>query len=436
MIKPIKPIPPAPEKLEASWALIEHSPLAMAIIEATSQRVVHANPAFAQQTATPLEKILGASFCDLLPQRALCHKALQRVLRTGLSEHHTERGKQSPAEFPPILWFYTFWPILEENRPVGIVVQIADHKPHQEETVAMNEALIVGAVRQHELAEASEKLNNQLRAEISERKQAVEALGQAREELADRALQLERLVDERTAELKASNQQLEAFVYSMAHDLRAPLRAMQGFAAMLVKETRAGLSEQGKDFALRISDSAKFMDTMLQDLLDFSRISQERVELGPVPLLPAIESVVTHFQMEIQEKKATLENLGPWPTVMAHEPTLLQVLINLVSNALKFTKPGLPPRIRLSTRSTREHPQTNQKNRTVRIQVEDNGIGIALDHQEQIFRLFHRLAGKEFEGTGIGLAILQKGVERMKGEVGVESTPGQGSCFWIALQEA
>ena len=223
------------------------------------------------------------------------------------------------------------------------------------------------------------------------------------------------------------NKQLEAFVYSIAHDLRAPLRAMQGFSTMLVEEAGAGLDETGKDYADRINKAAQFMDALLIDLLDFSRISQQRVELTAVNLQTVVESVLSRLQKDIQEKNARVESSGPWPLVLAHEPTLTQVLFNLASNALKFAAPDVPPLLQL---------RAEQRAECIRMWVEDKGLGIAPDHQDQIFRLFTRLQGEKYTGTGIGLAIVQTGVERMGGRVGVESTPGQGSRFWFELRKA
>ena len=296
----------------------------------------------------------------------------------------------------------------------------------QEKMLAMNEALVLGSVRQHELTEAADSWNARLQEEIRAHEQTVEALQVAQAQLKDNAEHLERLVTARTAELTATNQQLEAFVYSIAHDLRAPLRSMQGFSAMLAEDAGTTLSERGRNFANHINKSAQFMDALLQDLLAFSRIARQRIEQTSVNLETIVESVVSRLEKEIQEKNGRVEIAGPWPTVLAHEPTLGQVLTNLVRNALKFVRPDAPPQIRL---------HAVERGRFVRVWVEDNGIGIAPDHQDQIFGVFTRLHGKKYAGTGIGLAIVQKGVERMDGNVGLESTPGQGSRFWFELRK-
>lgn len=282
----------------------------------------------------------------------------------------------------------------------------------------------------NELANLQRELarkNAELSQELARRKQAEDDLRQSREELSRHAERLETQVTERTAELTATNEQLEAFVYSVAHDLRAPIRSMQGFAAMLVEEAGATLSATSRDFAGRINKSAQFMERLLLDLLAFSHIAQQQIALTPVKLEPIVQSVLSRLENEIEEKQGRVESAGPWPAVLAHEATLGQVIFNLVSNALKFATPGVAPQVRL---------RAQELGPVVRVWVEDNGIGIAPDYHGQIFGLFTRLHGSKFPGTGVGLAIVQKGVERMGGKVGLESTPDQGSRFWLEVRVA
>ncbi len=263
--------------------------------------------------------------------------------------------------------------------------------------------------------------------DITERSQIEAELLRTRDALANEAATLERLVRERTADLSASTEQLETFVYSMAHDLRAPLRAMQGFAVMLASDAGTALSETGKDCVERIDKSAQFMDALLIDLLAFSRVSQQPVELAAVPLENVVDSVLSRLQGQIDELRAQTEISGPWPSVLAHQPTLMQMLFNLVSNALKFISPDREPRVCL---------RAEEQGAFIRLWVEDNGVGIAPNHQEQIFRVFTRLHGERYPGTGVGLAIVQKGAHRMGGRAGVESAAGEGSRFWIDLRKA
>jgi PAS domain S-box-containing protein len=270
--------------------------------------------------------------------------------------------------------------------------------------------------------------------DITERRQAEEALRLAQAQLADRAHQLEQAVAQRTAELRSSNEQLESFVYSMAHDLRAPLRSMEGFSALLLEEAGAVLSETGRDFANRINHSARVMDKLLLDLLDYGRASRAEIELRPVAVRKAWEDALFQTANEAEQANARIETVGPLPVVRAHEATLGQCLANLLSNALKFVEPGVQPHIRF--RAEEIAPSATGDGAKVRLWVEDNGIGIAPEHQERAFRVFERLNGTRYPGTGIGLSIVRKGIERIGGEVGLESEPGKGSRFWIDLTKA
>jgi signal transduction histidine kinase len=255
--------------------------------------------------------------------------------------------------------------------------------------------------------------------------QMVERRKQAEEELKKYRDHLEELVENRTSKLEELNTELEAFAYSVSHDLRAPLRAVQGFSQALLEDYAPKLDAQGKDYARRMDDSARRMETLIQDLLEYSRLSRSEIQLKPVDLTSVVEHVLTQLGGEIKEKDALIRVDAPLPKVLGHSATLEQVVENLIANAIKFVSPGVKPKI---------HLWAEEGDTVVRLWVEDNGIGIAPEHHERIFRIFERLHGIEtYPGTGIGLATVKKGLEKMAGTVGVESVLGKGSRFWIEL---
>lgn len=169
------------------------------------------------------------------------------------------------------------------------------------------------------------------------------------------------------------------------------------------------------------------MTALLNDLMAFSQISQQKIELAPVALEGVVQGALSGCEREIVASEAVIDTNSPWPTVLAHATTLRQVLGNLIANAVKFAG-GKTPQVKLRTE---ERPGG-----IVRIWVEDNGIGIPPEFHRRIFQVFQRLHATSYAGTGMGLAIVQKGVERMRGRVGLTSAPGVGSRFWIELPKA
>ena len=233
---------------------------------------------------------------------------------------------------------------------------------------------------------------------------------------------------QRVKDLMEINKELEAFNYSISHDLRGPLRSMQGFACALLEECSEELGEGGREYASRIVSSGRYMDTLLRDLLAYSRLTAAELTLSPVDLNALLADVIEQLQNEIEEKKAVVNVEPSLDLVVGHAPTLRHVFGNLIGNALKFTDPTTRPQVRIHTEAGTD---------SVRVWVEDNGIGIAPEHQGRIFGLFERLhSGPAYSGTGVGLAIVRKGVERMGGRVGVESKVGKGSRFWVELAAA
>ena len=239
---------------------------------------------------------------------------------------------------------------------------------------------------------------------------------------------LEDQVRARTAELEERNDELEAFGYSISHDLRAPLRAMQGFSQALLEDCGDRLDAMGREYAERIVAGAKRMDELIRDLLAYSRVSRAELKLVRVPLTPVAHSALAELSGALRARHASVHVDEPLPAVLGHPATLSQVLTNLLGNGLKFVPPERTPELRV---------HADRHNGHVRVWVEDNGIGIAPEHQARIFRVFERLhSSDDYPGTGIGLAIVRKAVERMGGQVGVESDLGRGSRFWVELQVA
>jgi len=269
-----------------------------------------------------------------------------------------------------------------------------------------------------ELVKTYNDMRVRLIEDIEERRKAEKELRKHREHL-------EELVEERTRKLEEANTELESFTYSVSHDLRAPLRAMQGFSQALLEDYGDRLDAEGKEYAQRIDASAQRMETLIQDLLDYSRLSSSEVKLKPVNLGSIVESVLTQLEAEIKEKDAHISVDRPLPEVLSHRVTLQQVVENLITNAIRFVPSEVKPDI---------HIWAEERDEVVRLWVEDNGIGISPEHHERIFRIFERLHGIEsYPGTGIGLAIVKKGAEKLGGKIGVESAPGKGSRFWIEL---
>jgi signal transduction histidine kinase len=268
----------------------------------------------------------------------------------------------------------------------------------------------------------------ELEAVAEEKARLLTALSNAQKELRSHADRLEERVRERTASLEETNNHLEAFCYTIAHDLRAPLRAQHGFAQALLDDYGKLLGEERSSFAQRIKTAATRLEDLVDDLLAYSRISRTEMEIVPVDLRKAVIQVHDELAFVIGETSAKVE-IQPFDyRVLGHEMTLRTAITNLLANALKFIKPGVLPEIQI---------RAEERGGYVRLWVMDNGIGIASEYFLQIFGVFQRLhkAG-EYPGTGVGLAIVKKAMERMGGQAGVEAEKGVGSQFWIELKKA
>jgi PAS domain S-box-containing protein len=251
---------------------------------------------------------------------------------------------------------------------------------------------------------------------------------------------LEKIVAERTAalsrseakhrayavELEQSNQQLQDFAYIASHDLQEPLRKIHAFSDRLKSRYNAALDERGLDYLARIQQAVIRMQTLIQDLLTFSRVTTKAQPFVRVDLNKIILEVLSDLEMRIDEVKGQVR-LGKLPTIEADPTQIRQLFQNLISNALKFHRPGHAPVVNIE--SHEGGPEG-----CIQVLIADNGIGFDEKYIDRIFGVFQRLHGQsEYEGTGIGLAICRKIVERHQGNITASSAPDQGAVFVVTL---
>lgn len=233
---------------------------------------------------------------------------------------------------------------------------------------------------------------------------------------------LERRVAERTAMLEQANRELEAFSYSVSHDLRSPLRAINGFAHLLAEHAEASLDEEGRDMLGRIERGATRMGQLIDDILHFSRVSRVDMAHAEIGLDSLVASVAADL---LDQYPGTQLDIAPIGRVRGDPAMLRQVFANLIGNALKFSSRAEQPRVDIHVAMFDGVPA---------ICVRDNGVGFDMAHADRLFGVFQRMHGiDEFPGTGVGLAIVKRIVERHGGRIRVDASPGQGATFHFTL---
>lgn len=339
------------------------------------------------------------------------------VVRSGDITKDPRYGQMAPDHgmpkgHPPVRSYLAVSVISRSGQPIG---GLFFGHPEPNVFTERSERIIVGIAAQAAIAIDNAQL-------YKARKKAEDELRVAHEEL-------ELRVVERTAKLSEAVAQMEEFSYTVSHDLRAPLRGMQAYSKVLLEELSEMLAvtkPEAIDYLKRIANNATRLDKMVLDVLTFSRVARDELKLERVNLDKLVRELVENYP-SMRAPKAEI-NIEPLADVLGHDPSLTQVISNLLTNAVKFVVPGTVPKIRIWSEPLGQE---------VRIWIEDNGIGIDPKYHHRLFRMFERIhPDPNYEGTGVGLAIVRKAAERMNGTVGVESDGQGGSKFWIQLQQA
>jgi len=362
--------------------------------------IVAATDAYLQATMTKRDEVLGRNLFQVFPDNP--HDAhatgvrnlkasLERVLQNKAADVMTtqkydiRRPQEDGGAFEERYWDPTNWPVFGEDGEVTHII--------------------------HRVDDVTEMV--QLRHTAS-----------VQDELRKRAQELEQAVAQRTAEHRETIAELEAFCYSLSHDMRAPLRAIQSFSQLVLADCGDGLNSECRDHLEKSIRSAERLDRLITEVLAFTRLSKQEIKTTAVDVDKLVRQLVSERE-EWQPINADIQIESPLLPMLGHEASLTQCITNLLSNAAKFVLPGVKPHVRVYTEAF---------DGVVRLSVQDNGIGIDADGQRRLFQMFQRIqSDDQYQGSGVGLAIVRKAVERMSGKVGVESEPQKGSHFWVEL---
>ncbi len=260
-------------------------------------------------------------------------------------------------------------------------------------------------------------VNESLQMEIKERQRAEQSLRELN-------VELERRVSDRTSELLNANQEMEAFTYSIAHDLRAPFRQIYGYTEILSEDFAAALPEQVQGYVKRIGAKANNMGQMMDDLLKLFGIAKQTFDYQEVDLGKVVQEVIVSIKSGLEDREIEW-HLGNFPTLRCNYGLMKQVFDNLISNAVKYTRPRRPARIEIG------YDRINDEDV---FYVSDNGVGFSMEYVHRLFGVFQRFhRAEDFEGTGVGLALVSRIIRKHGGRIWAESKVDQGATFYFTL---
>ena len=376
----------APDLSSLCLAITEHAPLPMLTVEGAGHVVRYVNPAFCRLLDKSRDELVGKLFREVLPEQDACVALLDRVFRTGTPESHTEQNHSTPH---PVFWSYTIWPVIADEHPIGVMIQVTETAQIHEKTLAMNEALILGSVRQHELTEAAEAAN---------------------------------------ARIREADIRKDEFLAMLAHELRNPLAPIR-YLLEVVKRAEGNVAVITPALAT-MERQVRQMTRLIDDLLDVSRISEGKIDLQQteVELASIIQQAVEGARPACDAAGLALAVTLPQQPLhlYADAARLAQVFGNLLNNACKFSRPGG----RISLAAAREGNE-------MVVTVSDSGIGISPGMLPKIFDMFmqgDQTLERLQSGLGLGLTLVRRLVQMHGGSVEAQSEgTDRGSAFIVRL---
>ena len=411
--------------------LFESAP-GLYLVLTKSLEIVAASNAYLEATMTSRDSILGRNLFEVFPDNPddpnatgvrNLHASLRRVVRDKVSDamavqkYDIRRPESKGGGFEERYWSPRNSPVLDGQ---GEIVYIIHRVEDVTDFVRLKQKGIEQNTLTEQLRDRVEKTEREIYERAQELQEANKQLRTANEELERREIELKR----KTLALEASNKELESFTYSVSHDLRAPLRAIDGFSRMLLEECSEMLSVEGKRFLNIVRSNTQRMGHLIDDLLTLSRLGRLETRFSIVDMGQLVREVVGEFvrDQHINERDVIVDV----PARIHGDRSLLrQVFVNLLSNAIKFSRQSETRIIEIGNRA-----EENQ----VIFWIKDNGVGFDMRYADKLFGVFQRLHSiQEFEGTGVGLAIAQKIIQKHGGRIWAEAKANEGATFYFAL---
>ncbi len=390
---------------EYNRSLIEASLDPLVTISADGM-ISDVNEATVRVTGVPREELIGTNFSQYFTDPGRARAGYETVFRDGSVTDYELEIRHRDGRVIPVLYNASVYRD-EAGGIAGVFAAARDMTEQKRAEAALRTAYMELDDRVKERTADLVEANRHLEQEIARHRATTDQLRRKSEELA------------------RSNEELQQFAYIASHDLQEPLRAISGFTELLERRYRGQIDERADRYINFIIDGTNQMQQVIQDLLAYSRVQTKAHEFDLIDANRALDQALHNLQVTIRDRGARVTVDGPLPEIFADGIQVTQVFQNLIGNALKFQKSGATPEIRVS--AAREGSDWV-------FSVADNGIGIDARHLGRIFMLFQRLHAKgDYEGTGIGLAICKRIVERHGGSIAVRSTPGAGSTFTFSI---